>query len=137
MTRLLSLAALIAATALRAQEPTVIIRAGTLLDGTGRSTSNATIVVRGSKIASVGGAGATTGATYDLSRLTVLPGLIDAHSHLAWHFNAQNRLHSEEDGETPLEGSLAMAANAYATLMAGITTVQSPGSPEDKALRES
>jgi imidazolonepropionase-like amidohydrolase len=32
---------------------------------------------------------------------------------------------------------LATAANAYATLMAGFTTIQSPGSPEDKELRES
>ena len=31
---------------------------------------------------------------------------------------------------------LSTAANAYATLMAGFTTIQSPGSPEDKDLRD-
>jgi hypothetical protein len=73
--------------------------------------------------------------TYDLSAYTVLPGLVDAHDHLAWHFNAAGKLHTASDGETPAQGALAMAANAWATLRAGITTAQSPGSPEDADLR--
>jgi imidazolonepropionase-like amidohydrolase len=72
---------------------------------------------------------------YDLSAYTVLPGLIDAHDHLAWHFNAAGKLHTPSDGETPAQGALAMAVNAWATLAAGITTAQSPGSPEDADLR--
>ncbi|PYQ37890.1 MAG: amidohydrolase [Acidobacteria bacterium] len=131
----LSLAALSA----RAQERTVVIQAGTLLDGRGGRTLNARITVRDGRIETVS-ADATASAgsadvTFDLSAYTVLPGLIDAHDHLAWHFNAAGKLHTASDGETPAQGALAMAANAWATLRAGITTAQSPGSPDDADLR--
>ncbi|HEY7235929.1 MAG TPA: amidohydrolase family protein, partial [Gemmatimonadaceae bacterium] len=75
-------------------------------------------------------------ATYDLKGYTLLPGLIDAHSHLTWYFNRQGRFHQGNDGDTPVQSMLSATANAYATLMAGITTIQSPGSAEDKDLRE-
>ena len=124
----------------RAQEPVTVIRAARVLDGTGRTIPNATIVVRGSRIVAIGpNAAIPAGArVYDLSTLTVLPGLIDAHDHLAWHFNPQGRYHGgRDDGETEFEGALAMAGNANATLRAGVTTAQSLGSAEDKALRAS
>jgi imidazolonepropionase-like amidohydrolase len=73
---------------------------------------------------------------YDLSGLTVMPGLIDAHAHLAWHFNAAGKLHTESDGETAVQAALAAAGNAWTTFEAGFTTVQSPGSPEDRDLRD-
>lgn len=122
----------------RAQEPVTVIRAARVLDGTGRTIPNATVVVRGSRIVSVGpNAAVPAGArVYDLATLTLLPGLIDAHDHLAWHFNPQGRYHGgRDDGETEFEGALAMAGNANVTLRGGITTSQSLGSPEDKALR--
>ena len=113
-----------------------MIRAGTLLDGRGARSTNARITIREGRIEAVTTAGPTPAApTYDLSAYTVLPGLIDAHDHLAWHFNAAGKLHTPSDGETPAQGALAMAANAWATLAAGITTAQSPGSPEDADLR--
>ena len=121
-----------------AQETVTVIRAGRVLDGTGRTIPNATVVVRGTQIVSVGpNATVPPGARmYDLSTLTLLPGLIDAHDHLAWHFNPQGRYHQgREDGETEFEGALAIAGNANATLRGGITTSQSLGSPEDKPLR--
>jgi len=131
----LSLAALSA----RAQERTVVIQAGTLLDGRGGRSANARIAVRDGRIETVSAnamaSAASADVTYDLSAYTVLPGLIDAHDHLAWHFNAAGKLHTASDGETPAQGALAMAANAWATLRAGITTAQSPGSPEDADLR--
>jgi imidazolonepropionase-like amidohydrolase len=61
---------------------------------------------------------------------------MDVHAHVAWHFNAAGRYHTSDDGETPAQGTLALAGNAYATLMSGVTTIQSPGSPEDKDLRD-
>jgi imidazolonepropionase-like amidohydrolase len=65
-----------------------------------------------------------------------MPGLIDVHSHIVWYFNSKGRFHTPEDGDTPVQSMLAAAGNAYETLMSGVTTIQSPGSPEDKDLRD-
>ncbi len=73
-------------------------------------------------------------ATYDLRRVTVLPGWIDVHDHITWHFGPNGR--AEDKNETPEQAALAAAGNAWGTLMAGFTTIQSVGSPEDKELRE-
>ena len=121
-----------------AQDPVTVIRVARVLDGTGRSIPNAIVIVRGTRIVGVGpNAPVPAGARiYDLSSLTLLPGLIDAHDHLAWHFNPQGRYHGgRDDGETEFEGAIAIAGNANATLRGGITTSQSLGSPEDKPLR--
>ena len=130
--------ALLSASAVAAAEDEVVIRAGTLLDGRGGSARDAWITVRGGRIGSVATRPRASAAavTHDLGRYTVLPGLVDAHDHLYWHFNAAGKLHTADDGETPAQGALAMAANAWATLRAGVTTVQSPGSPEDRDLRD-
>lgn len=115
----------------------IAISAERVFDGSGKWLANATVVVEDGRILSVGALPAGfRGVRYNLGDATLMPGLMDVHSHLAWHFNAKGRLHSGNDGETPTEGMLAIAGNAYATLMAGITTVQSPGSAEDKELRD-
>ena len=108
------------------------IRAGTMLDGKGGMQRNAVITIDGSKIAAIN-AGAAGAVTYDFSRLTVLPGLIDTHVHLVSHFGKDG--HVETPGETPGEQALYDAQMAYAVLMAGFTTVQSVGSPRDVPLR--
>src|SRR5262245_23108184 len=127
---LLPLVVAIAAPAF-AQTP-VTIRAGTLIDGRGGVQQNVTIVVDGAKIIRVGAASGA--ATYDLSRLTVLPGLIDTHVHLDSHFGKDGR--ASNTGETPAQRALYAAENAYVTLMAGFTTVQSIGSAQDLDIRE-
>ncbi len=111
------------------------IHANRILDGRGNVISNATVVVEGSRITAIE-KGAKGRIDFELGSLTLLPGLIDAHSHLSWYFNRSGRLHTSEDGNTPSQSILAAAANAYATLMAGFTTIQSPGSPEDGDLRD-
>ena len=113
----------------------ITLRAASVLDGRGGVIRNARITVLGSRITKIE-PNATAGATYDLGTATLLPGLIDAHAHVVWYFNAKGRFHTEGDGDTKAEGALAAAGNAYTTLMSGITTLQSLGSPEDKELRD-
>ncbi len=115
----------------------VAITAQRLFDGSGGWQSNTSVVVRGNRILSIGQLPATfIGRHYQLGDATILPGLIDVHAHIAWYINSKDRLHSSDDGDTPVQSMLAIAGNAFTTLQAGVTTVQSPGSPEDKDLRD-
>ena len=116
-------------------EDVLTLRAGTLLDGHGSRRSNVDLVIRGTRIAAVGGP--AEGTLIDLSRLTVLPGAIDTHVHIGSHIDRDGRAHNDATGREPLEqGMLFGAENAAATLMAGITTVQSLGATTDRDLRE-
>jgi imidazolonepropionase-like amidohydrolase len=110
---------------------TITIRAGRVLDGRGQSAGNLLITVTGDTITRIGsGEG---GATYDLSRLTVLPGFIDTHVHILWHFGRNGRF--DNTGETPDDRLTAGIENARQTVMSGFTTVQSVGEPGDVDLR--
>src|SRR6266567_6731729 len=73
--------------ALHAQTPVTVIRAGTLIDGASATPrKDQVIVVRGNRIESVGDAASAKvpaeAKVLDLSNATVLPGLIDAHTHI-------------------------------------------------------
>ena len=104
-----------------------LIRAGKLVDvDGGRLLANQMILVRGGKIEAVGEhLTAPAGTTLiDLSKMTVLPGLIDCHTHLA----------DTGDGEplhvlqrTSAETAYAAIPNAQLTLLAGFTTVRDVG----------
>jgi imidazolonepropionase-like amidohydrolase len=130
----LLLALLAGVAPLSAQSTDVVIKAGRLIDGHGSIVRNATITIAGGKIATVGAG--KQAVTYDLSRYTVLPGLIDGHDHVGWHFNKDDRFHTTADGETPADEAFAAAGNAYTTLLAGWTTIASPGSNADAAIRD-
>jgi imidazolonepropionase-like amidohydrolase len=119
-------------------EPSSIIHAAQLLDGRGGSSRNAYVVVRNGKIervtstpVSIAGA-----STIELGTATLLPGLIDAHVHPGWYVDRQGKRNSQRSGDTPAQAALARAGNLYATLMAGVTTIQSVGGPEDVDLRD-
>lgn len=75
--------------------------------------------------------------THDLGDVTLLPGLIDVHTHIDWHFGPDGRYGNRPDGPraTPEQRDAAIAANLKATLLAGFTTVQNLGNRGDAALR--
>lgn len=110
------------------------IRAGRLLDGKGGVLDDVTVTVEGSRIVSVEPGGKGT-PTWDLRGLTLMPGGIDTHVHISWHFDPDGKTHHDE-AEPPARSVLYAAENAYETLRRGITTVQSLGAPEDRELRE-
>ena len=126
--------ALVAGHTAAAQGQVTVIRVGQMLDGRGGSTMGTSITVSGTRIEAVGTS--KQRAKYDLTRYTVLPGLIDTHDHIGWHFNRAGRFHTPNDGETPVDEAFAAAGNAWTTLMAGFTTIASPGSASDLPLRD-
>lgn len=123
-------------TASAQQKPTarsrVVIAASTVLDGKGRVLRNTRVVIEGAKIVRIDPKAGPV--DYDLRGLTVLPGWIDAHVHITWSFGPDGK--NAGGGNTTQYAAYAAAANAWATLMAGFTTVQSVGSPLDLTLRE-
>ena len=113
----------------------VVIRTSTLLDGKGHVLKNTDLEIEGGRITRIGAAKAK--AAIDLTGMTVLPGWIDTHIHATWYFNQEGRLEQGGRGSksTPQQAALSAAANLYATLMGGFTTVQSVGAELDGDLR--
>ena len=110
----------------------IVIAATVVLDGRGHVMRNTRIVVEGSKIVAIDPKAGPV--DYDLRGLTVLPGWIDAHAHITWIFGKDGK--NAGQGGISIDATYAAAANAYATLMAGFTTVQSIGSSADIPLRD-
>jgi imidazolonepropionase-like amidohydrolase len=132
--RLFSLALLCSTAAIlaAAQAPQdVTIRAGRLIDGRGGVQQDVVVRIAAGKIASVGRAGGAV--THDLSKYTLLPGFIDTHVHIGWHFGRSGRF--DNSGETPEDRVKAAVENARATVMSGFTTVQSVGEARDLETR--
>jgi imidazolonepropionase-like amidohydrolase len=115
-----------------AESKRIVMAASTMLDGKGHVTHDTRIVVEGSRIVAMD---AKVGPVdYDLRGLTVLPGWIDAHSHITWRFGKDGK--NAGMAGTTQEDAYEAAANAWVTLMAGFTTVQSVGAPNDIPLRD-
>src|SRR4051794_7831647 len=115
----------------------IVIKTSTLIDGKGQVLRGKEIVIERGRITRV--ADAKQKPTIDLSGLTVLPGFIDTHVHPTWYFNKEGRLEQgpgRNSKSTPQQAALFSAANLYATLMGGFTTVQSVGAELDADLRE-
>ncbi|HXY25605.1 MAG TPA: amidohydrolase family protein, partial [Candidatus Acidoferrum sp.] len=126
-----------------AQSPSAkrtVIHPGRLLDvKTGELRTNQAILIEGEKIVQVGPASevkATAGdVTIDLPDATLLPGLIDAHTHLTFDLNS---LGYPGLGISTSREALHGARNAKRTLEAGFTTVRNVGASDyaDIALRD-
>lgn len=110
----------------------IVIAASTILDGQGNVIKNTRIVIDGARIVAIDPQASPV--DYDLRGLTVLPGWIDAHAHITWSFGKDGK--NAGAGETTQDAAYQAAANAWVTLMAGFTTIQSVGSPTDLPLRD-
>lgn len=117
-----------------AESPTpkvVYVKAGRVFDGTGDSMlTDRVIVVEGERIKAVGSFSEIPipgdAKVIDLSKATVLPGLIDAHTHLGSRADRYDEINKFKD--TPNHGAFAAVLNARKTLEAGFTTVRDVGS---------
>jgi imidazolonepropionase-like amidohydrolase len=108
-----------------------VLRVGKLWDGT-RTRSNVTIVLTGDRIVSIGGAGlaAPAGAReIDLRRYSVLPGLIDLHTHITYSWDGAPGTTPLKQGarRSPEETAKAAEGNARRTLESGVTTARDLG----------
>ena len=114
----------------------VTIRAARIFDGinTQLLRDNAVIVVDGriTRVVPIKGP-----AMIDLGDVTLMPGMIDVHTHIDWHFGPDGKYGNRPGTppETPEQRDAAIAANLKATLLAGFTTVQNLGNRNDAALR--
>jgi len=121
---------------------TVALRAARVIDGTGAAAiTNGVVVVTDDKIVAVGKQGAVSvpaGArVIDLGDATLLPGFIDAHTHIIGR-----ELMDPQANDAPVRdydglGAIVGVANAQKTLLAGFTTIRNVGAPQfdDMALR--
>ena len=109
----------------------VVIAVSTALDGKGKVLHDTRIVVSGSKVVAIDPKASPI--DYDLRGLTVMPGWIDSHVHITSSFGPDGK-NAGMGAATP-EAAYRTAANAYATLLGGFTTIQSMDSVV--SLRES
>jgi len=115
-----------------AQGTRTVIAAGLVLDGLGGALRNTRVVVDQGRIVAVDAEASPV--DIDLSRQTLMPGWIDTHVHLSWHFNDKGK--SVSSGDPPDVAERYTAENARATLDGGFTTVQSVGAAVDAIVRD-
>src|SRR5579872_701750 len=138
MKKLLAVICLLFTIALSAQEDkkpapkTTYIKAGRLFDATSDSVkTNMVLVVEDERIMRVGSAAEVSipkGATViDLSGATVLPGLIDCHTHITSRADKYDEINNFKD--SPFDAVIAGVVQSRVTLNAGFTTIRDVGSP--------
>ena len=137
----------LATSALAGQEAkgtgTTVLKAARVIDGTGAAPiANGVVVITDDKIVAVGRQGAVTipaGArTIDLGDATLLPGFIDAHTHIIGRALSDPLSDAAVTHDYVGYDAIVGVANARKTLMAGFTTIRNVGAPnfDDMALRQ-
>jgi imidazolonepropionase-like amidohydrolase len=109
------------------------IRAGKVIGADGRVIANAVIVIDGDRITSIGTAAPPAGAeVIDLSRFTLIPGLIDLHTHMTYYWDPSSGTQPLSQPRRPAGVTTVLAAeNARRTLETGVTTVRDLGASGD------
>ncbi len=122
---------------------TVALRAARVIDGTGAAPIlNGVVVVTDDKIVAIGAQGSVTipaGArTIDLGDATLLPGFIDAHTHIIGRELNDPQAEAAAVKDYAAVGAIMGVANAQKTLLAGFTSIRNVGAPnfDDMALRK-
>lgn len=123
-----------------ADAATKAIRAGTLIDRAGKVITNALVLVDSDRITSIGaGAPPAWAEVIDLSRFTVIPGLIDVHTHMTYVWDGAPGTRPLGQPRRPAGVTVVLAAeNARRTLETGVTTIRDLGAlnETDYAMRD-
>src|SRR5215471_5383363 len=131
MPRIMSAVAIVVAV-LAQSTPRTVIAIGTALDGRGGVLRNTRLVIEDGRIAAIDANASPI--DIDLRNRVVMPGWIDTHVHLNWHFD--DRHVSVSAGEPADQAALFTAEDAWVTLLGGFTTVQSVGAAIDGPVRD-
>ena len=122
---------------------TVVLKAAQIIDGTGAAPiKNGVIVVTDDKIVAIGPSSSVKipdGAKIiDLGNATLLPGFIDAHTHIIGRVLGDPQKQDELTRDYDSFGAILAVGNAERTLMAGFTTIRNVGAPnfDDLAIRK-
>ncbi|HEV8348511.1 MAG TPA: amidohydrolase family protein [Vicinamibacterales bacterium] len=119
---------------------TKAIKAGRVVDASGTVVTNAVIVIDNDRITSVGAGAPPAGAdVIDLGRYTIVPGLIDVHTHMTYYWDRAPGTRPLGQPRRPAGVTTVLAAeNARRTLETGVTTIRDLGASNevDYAMRD-
>ena len=120
---------------------TVVIRAGQIIDGRGGDPiKNGAVVITDDKIVAVGANVAVPAGArvIDLGDATIMPGFIDAHTHIVGRVLGDPEQNNSDVRDYQSFVAIIAVDNAKKTLMAGFTTIRNVGAPnfDDMAIRK-